>query len=83
MALLLGSREVAFDQIPHSGRVRLVWEGVPLVNVDTRVHYYANGISHFDVLSGHLRMAWLYRRLALGMVPRARRLLARRVEQAR
>jgi hypothetical protein len=42
-----------------------------------------NGISHFDVLWDDLRMAWLYTRLALGMVQGARRFLARRVEQAR
>jgi hypothetical protein len=53
------------------------------VNVDTRVRYYADGISHFDVLWDDLRMAWLYTRLALGMLPRTRRLLAHRVEQAR
>jgi len=63
--------------------VRLVWEGVPVVNVDTRVRYYADGISHFDVLWDDLRMAWLYTRLMLGMLLRARRLLARRIEQVR
>jgi hypothetical protein len=63
--------------------VRLVWEGVPVLNLDTRVRYYPDGISHFDVLRDYLRMAWLYTRLALGMLTRAPRLLARRVEQPR
>ena len=63
--------------------VRLVWEGVPVVNLDTRVRYYPGGISHFDVLWDDLRMAWLYTRLAFGMTARARRLLARRVEPPR
>jgi glycosyltransferase involved in cell wall biosynthesis len=58
--------------------VRLVWEGVPVVNLDTRVRYYPGGISHFDVLWDDLRLAWLYTRLTLGMPARARRLLARR-----
>ena len=63
--------------------VRLVWEGVPVVNVDTRVRYYPDGISHFDPLWDDLRLAWLYTRLALGMLPRARSLLARRSEPLR
>jgi hypothetical protein len=48
-----------------------------------RVCYHANGISHFELLWDDLRMAWLHTQLALGMLPRARRLLARRVEQDR
>jgi glycosyltransferase involved in cell wall biosynthesis len=63
--------------------VRLVWEGVPVVNVDTRVRYYPGGISHFDVLWDDLRLAWLYTRLSFGMFMRARRLLARRDPQPR
>ena len=63
--------------------VRLVWEGVPVVNIDTPVRYFAGGISHFDVVWDDLRLAWLYARLVLGMLTRARRLLARRVEQHR
>jgi len=63
--------------------VRLVWEGVPVVNLDTRVRYYPDGISHFDVVWDDLRLAWLYARLALGMLTRARGLLVRRVRQAR
>ena len=62
---------------------RLVWEGVPVVNLDTPVRYYPDGISHFDVLWDYLRMAWLYTRLALGMLTRAPRLLARRFESPR
>ena len=63
--------------------VRLVWEGVPVVNLDTRVRYYPDGISHFEIPRDDLRMAWLYTRLALGMLTRARGLLGRRAGQAR
>ena len=61
--------------------VRLVWEGVPVVNVATRVRYFEGGISHFDVLWDDLRLAWLYTRLAIGAFTRAPRLLARRNPQ--
>lgn len=56
--------------------VRLVWEGVPVTHLDTRVHYPADGISHFDVVWDDLRLAWLWVRLGLGMLARAPRLLA-------
>jgi hypothetical protein len=47
------------------------------------VRHYAKGISHFHVLWYNLGMAWLYTRLALGILPRTCRLLARRVALAR
>jgi glycosyltransferase involved in cell wall biosynthesis len=59
--------------------VRLVWAGVPVINVPTHVHYYADGISHFDMLRDNLRMIRTHTRLVLGMLPRLRLLLARRV----
>ena len=45
--------------------------------------YVRIGMSHFDVLWDDLRMSWSYARLAFGMLARARRLLARQVEQPR
>lgn len=57
--------------------VRLVWEGVPVVRLDTRVRYHAGGISHFDLLWDDLRLAWLWLRLSLGMLLRTPRLLSR------
>jgi glycosyltransferase involved in cell wall biosynthesis len=58
--------------------VRLVWDGTPVVHLATRVRYFANGISHFDVVWDDLRLAWLYVRLGLGMLARLPGLLAAR-----
>ncbi len=58
--------------------VRLVWEGVPVINVPTRVHYPAGGSSHFRLFWDNVRISWLHTRLFLGMLPRAPRLVARR-----
>jgi glycosyltransferase involved in cell wall biosynthesis len=58
--------------------VRLVWSGVPVVNVPTRVRYYADGISHFDMLHDNLRMIATHTRLVLGLLARGPRRLARR-----
>jgi hypothetical protein len=74
------------DRVPMGRRmdfepelaVRLVWMGVPVSNVATRVRYLPGGISHFDVIWDDLRLAWLYTRLSLGMLARAPALLRRR-----
>lgn len=55
--------------------VRLVWSGVSVVNVPTRVRYYPFGLSHFDVVRDDLRLVWLYARLTLGMLRRVGRLI--------
>jgi glycosyltransferase involved in cell wall biosynthesis len=57
--------------------VRLAWAGVRAVNVPTRVRYFEDGISHFDVLRDNARMARLHTRLCLEMLPRLGRLRAR------
>jgi glycosyltransferase involved in cell wall biosynthesis len=43
--------------------VRLVWRGVPVINVPTRVRYYADGISHFDLLRDNARISRTHARL--------------------
>lgn len=58
--------------------VRLVWDGLDVVSVPTRVRYPEGGLSHFDVVADDLRLAWLYTRLGAGLVRRAPGLLARR-----
>jgi glycosyltransferase involved in cell wall biosynthesis len=50
--------------------VRLVWEGVPVVNVSTRVRYFPDGLSHFDLVTDNLRIAWTYLRLVAQLVSR-------------
>jgi glycosyltransferase involved in cell wall biosynthesis len=60
--------------------VRLVWEGVPVAGVPTRVIYPPGGVSHFNILDDYGRLTRLYLRLAGGCVVRAPRLLARRLE---
>jgi len=59
--------------------VRLVWAGVPVVNVPTRVRYFDGGISHFDLVRDNVRISWLHTRLFFGMLPRSGRLLARQL----
>ena len=51
--------------------VRLVWDGVPVVNLPVPVVYPEGGVSNFDVVRDDLRLAGLYARLVLGMVVRA------------
>ncbi|MCP5059180.1 MAG: glycosyltransferase family 2 protein [bacterium] len=55
--------------------VRLVWAGVPVVNLPTPIVYPKGGHSNFDILWDDLRLAWLYIRLFFGMLVRSPRLV--------
>jgi predicted LPLAT superfamily acyltransferase len=50
--------------------VRLVWEGVPVVNLPTRVRYPADGVSHFRMLRDNLLISLTHTRLVCGMLRR-------------
>jgi glycosyltransferase involved in cell wall biosynthesis len=58
--------------------VRLVWSGVPVTNVPTHVRYYADGVSHFDMLRDNARMIARHTRLVLALLARLPLRLARR-----
>jgi predicted LPLAT superfamily acyltransferase len=59
--------------------VRLSWAGLPVANVPARVRYFADGVSHFDMLRDNVRLTSLYTRLFLGMLRRLPQLLTRRL----
>jgi len=61
--------------------VRLLWRGVPVRNLPTRVIYPENGLSHFRMLHDNLRITAMHTRLLLGMLPRAPGLLWRRLRR--
>jgi glycosyltransferase involved in cell wall biosynthesis len=58
--------------------VRLVWEGLPVVAVPSRVVYPEGGMSHYSVMRDYPRLAWLYLRLLGGALRRAPALLRQR-----
>ena len=43
--------------------VRLAWDDVCTISLETPVTYMAGGLSHFDYLTDNLRIAWLHIRL--------------------
>lgn len=57
--------------------VRLFWRGVGIRNLETRVRYPSDGVSHFDVWRDNLRISRMHARLFFGMLRRLPRLLAR------
>jgi glycosyltransferase involved in cell wall biosynthesis len=61
--------------------VRLLWRGVPVRNLSTRVIYPENGLSHFHMLHDNVRITAMHIRLLLGMLPRAPKLLWRRIHR--
>ncbi|MCG8591444.1 MAG: glycosyltransferase family 2 protein [Proteobacteria bacterium] len=59
--------------------VRLAWDGVPVVNLQTRVRYYEEGVSHFAPLRDNALITWMHTRLVFGMLARLPATLVRRV----
>jgi len=57
--------------------VRLAWEGLPIVNVPTRVRYFCEGLSHFRLVRDNVLIAATYARLLMALIGRAR-ILGRR-----
>lgn len=45
--------------------VRLVWAGLPVVNLPTAVHYPEDGVSHFDLVGDNLRISWMHSKLVV------------------
>jgi glycosyltransferase involved in cell wall biosynthesis len=62
--------------------VHLVWRGVRIVNVPTRVTYPSDGVSHFQAWRDNVLISRMHTRLFFGMVWRLPRLLWRRVRPA-
>jgi hypothetical protein len=58
--------------------VRLIWRGLPVRNLPTRVIYPENGLSHFRMWEDNLRISVMHTRLLLGMLPRLPLLLWRK-----
>lgn len=58
--------------------VALVWAGVPVATVSTRVRYRRDGISHFQPWRDNVRISAMHTRLVFGMLARVPTLLRRR-----
>jgi predicted LPLAT superfamily acyltransferase len=62
--------------------VRLAWRGVVLKNIDTKVTYPVDGLSHFNMLDDNIRITKMHTRLVCGMLLRLPVLLWRKVAKA-
>jgi glycosyltransferase involved in cell wall biosynthesis len=58
--------------------VALVWAGVPVATVSTRVRYRRDGISHFQPWRDNVRISAMHTRLVFGMLAQVPTLLRRR-----
>jgi glycosyltransferase involved in cell wall biosynthesis len=70
-----------FDFDPEAV-VRLCWLGVPPINLDAPVKYFApdeGGVSHFKYLRDNALLTWMHTRLFIGFLLRLPRLVGRRV----
>ncbi len=71
-AIAAGARGDAMDFDPEIA-VRLVWMGVPVVNVPTRVRYVSRaegGVSHFRMVRDNALISWMHTRLMLTRIAR-------------
>jgi len=59
--------------------VRLVWRGISVISLPTRVVYPRDGVSHFDLLRDNVRITRMHARLFFGMLWRSPMLIARRI----
>ena len=57
--------------------VRLYWQGVDVINIETEVHYPLDGISHFQMLQDNLLISRKHAQLFFGMLWRSPRLIVR------
>ncbi|MDX2019517.1 MAG: glycosyltransferase family 2 protein [Deltaproteobacteria bacterium] len=70
MAVLPRAQRMDFD--PEVA-VRLVWQGLRVVNVPTSVRYLSaaeGGVSHFQMGRDNLRISWMHTRLVFGALVR-------------
>ena len=71
-ALRANARGDAMDFDPEIA-VRLVWRGLPVINLETRVRYLGEsegGVSHFRMFRDNVLISWLHARLTFGRVMR-------------
>ncbi len=64
-------------------RLSPFWEGLPIENIDTRVIYPEDGVSHFDMWRDNVRISKMHTRLFFSMLPRLPRLLWRKLSGSR
>jgi glycosyltransferase involved in cell wall biosynthesis len=72
-----------FDFDPEAA-VRLVWRGLPVVNVPAPVRYFSaaeGGVSHFNSLRDNILLTWMHTRLVLESLVRMPFLLARKLRR--
>lgn len=58
--------------------VKLYWVGHRVINIPTRIQYFEDVPSHFDVIHDNVRISWMHTRLFFGMLKRFFTLLKRR-----
>lgn len=57
--------------------VRLYWQGIDVVNIETQINYPIDGISHFNMFKDNVMISKKHAQLFFTMLPRMPRLLLR------
>ncbi|MBQ0711639.1 MAG: glycosyltransferase family 2 protein [Porticoccus sp.] len=74
------AQEIMGDRMDFDGEfiVRWCWSGQPLEQIQTRVVYPDNGVSHFHLFNDNKLISWMHMRLFFGMLQRMPKLLLRK-----
>ena len=62
--------------------VRWHWAGKPIVQIQTRVIYPKDGISHFNLFRDNLLISWMHLKLFFGMLKRLPILLKQKISSS-
>lgn len=57
--------------------VRLYWRGIAVEQLQIRIRYHGDSVSHFDMLQDNIRISKMHARLFFGMLTRLPGLMAR------
>jgi len=81
--LLLSTQKIG-DRMEFDSEfiVRWHWTGKPIVQIQTRVIYPEDGISHFNLFRDNLLIAWMHARLFFGMLKRLPKLLKQKISSS-
>ncbi len=82
-AAMEGTRWMRRYDFDAEAAVRLVWRGLPVLNLPAPVRYpdtASGGVSHFRYVRDNALLTWMHMRLVLGAALRLPRLLARRLD---
>ena len=61
--------------------VRLIWQGIEIITLPTKVIYPKDGVSNFKMIKDNLLISWMHTRLVFGMIPRVPKIIIQKFKK--